>query len=104
MVINDLWDLLKRNYVLALFEGPIDTQIRDHGVAVRQKLKAGIHTSFFDIIFTRIMAYVIYDLVENELFLINIKERNFTLNWLDFDNSKVEYVEIENLDLEKFRR
>ena len=92
--------MVETNFVSPVFEEPIDTQIRDHRVAVRQRSKASFHTSFFDAIFTRIMAY---DLIENKLFSIKMKRKNFTMNWSDFDNSEVKHDDIMNSDPEKIK-
>ena len=101
LVVNDLRDMVETNFVSSAFEELMDTQIRDHRVAVRQRSKASIHISVFDTIFTRIMAD---DLIENKLFSIKIKRRSFTMNWSDFDNSKVEHDdEIKNSDPEKIQ-
>ena len=101
LVVNDLRDMVETNFVSSAFEELMDTQIRDHRVAVRQRSKASIHISVFDAVFTKIMAN---DLIENKLFSIKIKRKSFTMNWLDFDNSKVEHDdEIKNSDHEKIQ-
>ena len=41
---------------------------------------------------------MVHDLIENEVFSIKMKGKNFTLNLLKFDNSEVEYDEIKNSD------
>lgn len=102
LVVNDLRDMVETIFVSSVFEELMNTQIRDHRVAVIQRSKASIHISVFDAVFTKIMAD---DLIENKLFSIKIERRSFTMNWSDFDNSKVEHDdEIKNSDPEKFRR
>ena len=42
-----------------------------------------------------------YNLIENKLFSIKMKRKSFTMNWLDFYNSKVKHDEIKNSNTNK---
>ena len=99
-VVNDLWDVVEIDHVLELFKEPIDTQIRNHRVIVRQKSKYSIHISFFDAVFTK---KITFDLIKNKLFSIKIKGKSFPMNWSDLDISKVEHDEIKNSYLERIQ-
>mgnify|MGYP004718742757 CR=1 FL=1 len=68
---------MQTGYVPALFEDPINTQIRDYRIAVIQISKANIDVAISDAVFTRIIASVIYDVIENEIFSIKIKGNIF---------------------------
>ena len=55
LIVNDLWDVMETGYVSASFEESIDTQIRSHRVAIKQRSKPNIHVAILNAIFTRIM-------------------------------------------------